>query len=241
MGNLKIFEILTPKRLILITVLGMLAHFSDDIYLAIKKASVTRDEVQEAYDVCQSDDHHKCIELTTKVLGSHKLRDADASSVYTNRGRGFLKQDLLKSALTDFEKAISLDPENAAALNNRGKVRLGTGEIDLALADFDEALKLNPKLALAFNNRGAVRVMKEQFDLALEDVSRALELTPDFSEAFFVRGHAYLGKEQPQQSIEAFKKALELKPGWANAEKWLKVAETELAEKNQQKIKPPKP
>jgi Flp pilus assembly protein TadD len=57
-------------------------------------------------------------------------------------------------ALSDFNQALALDPNFAAAYNNRGYDRQQLGDIDGALADYEKAISLDPGEAYYYNNRG---------------------------------------------------------------------------------------
>ena len=49
-----------------------------------------------------------------------------------------------ESAITDFDKAIQLNPNYATAYHNRGYANAQLGQYEAAIADFDEALQLEP-------------------------------------------------------------------------------------------------
>ena len=58
--------------------------------------------------------------------------------------RGIVRRDLgyAKGALEDFDKAISLSPNHAAAYSGRGELYLRQQNYTAAVADFDRAIKL---------------------------------------------------------------------------------------------------
>ena len=56
--------------------------------------------------------------------------------------------------IADYDQAIKLDPNLAAAYFNRGLVHRRSGSADRAIADYDQAIKLNPNNVAAYNNRG---------------------------------------------------------------------------------------
>ena len=59
-----------------------------------------------------------------------------------------------KEAIGDFDKAIELNPEDAAAYNNRGNAKADLTQYKEAIADYDKAIELKPEDAQAYNNRG---------------------------------------------------------------------------------------
>jgi len=68
----------------------------------------------------------------------------NAKYVYLNRGLANLNNNDPKSAIEDFDRAISIDPKLAEAYYGRGNAWLKKADPERALADAKEALKLKP-------------------------------------------------------------------------------------------------
>src|SRR5436189_5318220 len=79
-------------------------------------------------------------------------------------------------AIEDYDQAIRLDPNLAAAFTNRGAVYTEKQEYDRAMQDLDRAIELDPDDALAFNNRATVHHRQRSSDHAIHDLDRAIEL-----------------------------------------------------------------
>ena len=79
-------------------------------------------------------------------------------------------------ALADYEKAIHLKPDYAAAYNNRGTAKGALGRYEAAITDFDEAIRLNLDDAVAYTNRGLVKKALGLKEEARTDFKTALEL-----------------------------------------------------------------
>ena len=60
----------------------------------------------------------------------------------------------MQGALTDFDKAISLNPKDPASYERRAALHRIKGQTDKALADYEAALKLDPKNAATYYERG---------------------------------------------------------------------------------------
>jgi tetratricopeptide (TPR) repeat protein len=118
-------------------------------------------------------------------------------------------------ALADFNKAIELKPDLAAAWNNRGLVKQTKGDRAGALADFSRAIELKPDLAAAYNNRGEVKRAKGDLDDALADYNRAIELKPDLAAAYNNRAEVKRAKADLEGALADFSRAIELKPDLA--------------------------
>ncbi|WP_044034478.1 tetratricopeptide repeat protein, partial [Microcystis aeruginosa] len=73
---------------------------------------------------------------------------------YNNRGNLYYNQQKYDLALSDYSKAIELNPNFAEAYNNRGVLYSYQQKYELALADFNKAIEINPNSADAYYNRG---------------------------------------------------------------------------------------
>ena len=93
-----------------------------------------------------------------------------------------------KDAITDYDIAIRLKPDNANAYNNRGVAKAKLGQHFAAIADYDIAIRLNPDDANAYNNRGNAKSELGQHHAAIADFDTAIRLKPDDANAYLNRG-----------------------------------------------------
>ena len=98
---------------------------------------------------------------------------------YDERGIALALAGLYEQAVTEFNKAIELDPEYAMAYNNRGNAYWNRGNFDRAIADYDKAIELDPEYAEAYGNRGFVYYLKGELTKAISDLEKCLELSDD--------------------------------------------------------------
>ena len=61
-------------------------------------------------------------------------------------------------ALTDFDRAIELNPAYTDAYGARGAVKYNAKKYKEAIADFDQAIALNPGYTYAYWNRGSRQI-----------------------------------------------------------------------------------
>nr|MDJ0659935.1 tetratricopeptide repeat protein [Crocosphaera sp.] len=66
-----------------------------------------------------------------------------------------MKEEYQK-AITDYNQAISLNPNDADAYYNRGFAYSQLGENQKAIADYNQTISLNPNYTNAYYNRGTV-------------------------------------------------------------------------------------
>jgi tetratricopeptide (TPR) repeat protein len=113
-------------------------------------------------------------------------------------------------AVDSFNKALQLDPQNAAAYENRGEARTKQGELTDAISDFGKALQIQPEYDVAFLHRGLAEVTQGDLDAAIGDFNHTLELQPSSGEAFLERGRARYLKGDADGAIADTSEALSL-------------------------------
>ena len=61
------------------------------------------------------------IAACTRLIKSGKYKGRNLSSVYQNRAEGYRATDAFDTAISDYDRAIELDPKNAVAYLNRAE------------------------------------------------------------------------------------------------------------------------
>lgn len=69
--------------------------------------------------------------------------DAEA---YLERGNAFFAMGQYNEAISDYIKAIEMNPSYFEAYYNRGQVYGKKGEFKLAICDFNKAIEINPEI-----------------------------------------------------------------------------------------------
>eukprot|EP00890_Picochlorum_soloecismus_P003480 jgi/Picsp_1/4132/NSC_01641-R1_amidase family protein len=98
-------------------------------------------------------------------------------------GNKCFKAKQYKEAVSNYSRAIYLDPHNPVYFSNRAMAYLKLGGYQQAEEDCTRALKLDPCLVKALLRRGASRVATCAFELAKEDFERVLDLEPNNRQA----------------------------------------------------------
>lgn len=150
------------------------------------------------------------------VLGAQLLSQARSS---TSRSSAV---SLAKQAEAQADKAISLDPLDAAAhilkalsLDILGFKSSALDSLDAALSprvakslsekEKGDALFKRAELKLAISRRGRV-------DPAIEDLTQAVKLSKDNVKAFCLLGECYEAKKMKEEAINAYQEALQIEP-----------------------------
>ena len=126
------------------------------------------------------------------------------------RGLAYLKLHDTDRAILHFDRAVKLEPRNAAALKHRAEAYRAAGDRKRAAADYDAAIRLDPKDVLPVMQRGFLHRELQDYDRALDDfgcaigeTKRAIQdfdqashLDDHFAEAFLNRGIILQGANQ---------------------------------------------
>ncbi|HZL43690.1 MAG TPA: tetratricopeptide repeat protein [Verrucomicrobiae bacterium] len=92
------------------------------------------------------------------------------------------------AALTNFSKAIQLNPQAADAYCGRGMCKWWLHDYAGAVADYDKSIALNPTCGGYYCNRGQAKFAMKKCDDALADYNKSIHLDPGNAQAFFNRG-----------------------------------------------------
>ncbi|MBI2830622.1 MAG: tetratricopeptide repeat protein [Chloroflexi bacterium] len=139
-------------------------------------------------------------------------------SEYLKRGTGLLDKGDFANAISDFTKAIELDPRSAEAYFHRGNAYSDSGDDEQAIADYTKSIDLNPKEGNPYYNRANVYYRRLEIDKAIADYTKAIELDAPYSpESYFNRAKSYAFKRQFDKAIADLTDAIKLRPDYLKA------------------------
>jgi serine/threonine protein kinase len=120
-------------------------------------------------------------------------------------------------AITGYEKAIALNPNEAKAhwglcysLNQMGKP-------EDAIAQCDRAVALKADYPEALSSKANALYQQQNYEEAIKLCDQALKINPEYAEAWNNRGVALLKLKRFDQAFAAFDKASQLNANWADA------------------------
>ena len=112
-----------------------------------------------------------------------KRRDhISRSDEHNTRGIELADRGWLDEAMSEFKKAIQLDPGSAHAHDNLGTVLAEKGELLEALIEYVEALRADPESPTAHHYLGSF-LAGQGYELAIHEYRRAIELEHEFPDA----------------------------------------------------------
>jgi tetratricopeptide (TPR) repeat protein len=121
-----------------------------------------------------------------------------------------------QNALSQLDKAISLNPGHVEALSERGVVRMEFNQTNLAKDDLNAAVRLDPTYHIGWANRSAYFYLLGEWAEAIKDASRAIELEPGYSLAYKLRALAANELGRAEEAINDLQKFFVLEPDGAD-------------------------
>jgi tetratricopeptide (TPR) repeat protein len=102
------------------------------------------------------DDDDKVDASCAGVIDNEKTAKSDRFKALVARGAHFARRGFTDRAISDYSRAIELDPSSADTFNARGELWLKKGDRPKAVQDFGAALKLDPNHEKAKANHKAM-------------------------------------------------------------------------------------
>lgn len=130
----------------------------------------------------------------------------------TTRGQALARSGKTEEALSEFDKAIALDPNNAQALYSRGLLHQGERQHQLAIDDFTAANGLTPQRADPLLGRAISYLALDKVREAAADLDEAVQADPQNAQAWTTRGLAWERLGDRTKAAESYARAISLRP-----------------------------
>lgn len=144
--------------------------------------------VQE--DCTQTKDWWLRIQACTEAIETPRWAGAGGAWAYSNRAVAHAELGNYLSAFDDHEKAVKLNPSDAAARNNKGNSHARFREYDRAVAEYSSAIRLKSGYTTAHYNRADTYLAMSDYLNAAEDYSVVIDADADAAEAWAGRAEA---------------------------------------------------
>jgi serine/threonine-protein kinase len=109
----------------------------------------------------------------------------------------------------EFKRAITLNPNYAAAHFWYGEYLLWQGRFEEAVIEIERALELDPISLVINSHLGWAYMLTEKLDRSLTQLHKTVQMDPSFAMSYFILGWTYMKLEKFTEAIEAFKTANE--------------------------------
>lgn len=163
--------------------------------------------------------YERAIQNYSKV--SEVLMETDNPNLvtaYFNRGLAYHLNGDYDKAIEDFDRVITMNPEDDKAFYYRGNAHALQRSADKALEDYSRAIRLNPDDARLYYYRGlAYQENPATLDLAVDDFKRAIALDPSDAKTHCFLGIVYYKQQQYRTAAKYFGMAIDIDPLYGEA------------------------
>ncbi len=132
-------------------------------------------------------------------------------------GNEHYRKGQLAEAVTAYNQALAVDPENPEAWNNKGLILAVAGNYKEALKCHLKAVDLDPDNVDAVSNVGMIHTKLGNFNDALAWYDRALEMDPGHETTWNNKGNLLSKTGQYEGALKCYDRALEINPGYMAA------------------------
>jgi tetratricopeptide (TPR) repeat protein len=134
------------------------------------------------------------------------------AQTHATRGQTLARSGKAEDALSEFDQAIALDPNNAQALYGRGLLHQGEKQHQLAIEDFTAANGLTPQRAEPLLGRASSYLALDKAREAAADLDEAAQADPQNVQIWVTRGLAYERLGDRAKAADSYGRAISLRP-----------------------------
>jgi tetratricopeptide (TPR) repeat protein len=147
------------------------------------------------------------------------------SSVYFNSGVSYQAKGQSSKAVSEYEKAIQINPYNIKAHYNLGILYKQQAKYEKSIQEYRQVVKLDPYFGKAHYNLGVILKTLGRNQEALMEFKRTVQIDPGFADAHLGLGMIYSqSKKDRAQAVYHYKRYLQLVPSGPTSSKirsWL--------------------
>lgn len=169
------------------------------------------DKIDKVYDLLAgayfyTNDYAMGIVALSKAININKTND----ELYRKRGLCYynLKGMNFPKALSDFQKSISLNPDNSKTYSNLSEFYYYTENYDKAIEASSTAIYLDSLDAHAYYFKGISYMSKNKFQECINNLNKALLIEPNYTNALGDLSLCYYNLKDYQKSLMFSNKAL---------------------------------
>ena len=139
------------------------------------------------------------------------------SNYYINRALTRYYRQELRGAMSDYDQALDLEPNNVLGHYNRGLLRAQVGDDNRAIEDFNVVLENEPDNMMALFNRAILLQNTGDIRKAIADYTKVIEHYPDFWTGLHKRAECYrmlgMNKEAELDEFRVYKAQMDKRYG----------------------------
>ena len=126
------------------------------------------------------------------------------------KGINLMADEKLEEAVSVFEQALRIEPDNIETLMKLGYARFHLDDHGEALKIYDKILDIDVTNPEAWNLKGLVHYEQKNFSKALDSVDKAIESDPTYGMAWYNKACFLSLLNQVPESLESLKRSIEI-------------------------------
>jgi putative PEP-CTERM system TPR-repeat lipoprotein len=162
--------------------------------------------------LAKSYEYQRKYDLILNELLVDAVPKAEISDAYVVRGNAYLGLKKIDDAVSAYQKAQQIDPNNSETSTGLARVYLLQGQPDKAKAEADRALKLNPRSVDALLLKAELERLAGGYPNALKYLTSAVEVAPNYLPALMGRAGALVELGRYQEATADLDKLDRLAP-----------------------------
>ena len=151
--------------------------------------------------------------LTAADLAIKYLPKKDAEYIifaYTTRAGVYLHLEDTVKAMSDYDTAIKVKPDEGALYEKRAQIYFEQERYDLAAADYHKMIGLNPGDVMGYMGLGRNANEQRNWTEAIKQFDYVTKLSSDYSSGYSFRAESYIGLEKWNEATDDIVSALAL-------------------------------
>lgn len=183
--------------------------------LAMNAPAVEQEDLAELLAKAQSAQRNR--NFDEAINAYERALKADLSTttktvVLINLGAAYNGTRQREKAVSCFEQAQKLQPEQPASWYFMGESLFGLNRLEESLAAYTQAIKLLPKEAAFYSGRASLHMKMGKYDLALEDCDEAVRFEPKTALHYDKRAAVYYAQSNIPAAERNYTEAIRLDP-----------------------------
>ncbi len=147
---------------------------------------------------------------TLEVLNELLKRNEKNADLYYQKAQYYLSNDILSEALSNCNKAITLDAQNANYHLLKADILLKSGKANETKVALETVLQLDPKNSSGHLKLAELSLLMKDFKRALEETEKVIATDPNNATAYFIKGFTAKETGDSLTAVQSYQKAIEL-------------------------------
>ncbi|MBC7862689.1 MAG: tetratricopeptide repeat protein [Bacteroidia bacterium] len=182
---------------------GAIANYTQAIFL---KENYGEAYLKRGYILFKQQNYKNAIKDLTRGL---ELSIADSSNVVVIRARAdsYFEMGDFNSAIKDYSRIVTVDPNNEEAYAFRGAAKIEVKDFSGAIDDETKAIDINKNSFIAYNFRGVAKGGLKTFGPAIADFDMSIKIKGNYASAFVNRASVKFAMGQKKSACDDLYKA----------------------------------